>query len=90
MTEVTPQSPLLQRDETQLPQPFLSLSSFHKIQPKCPLAEHEVISYCPIACYLGEENDLHPTMTSFQVPIEDNKDTLFFRPNNPSSLSCYS
>ncbi|KAK4813860.1 hypothetical protein QYF61_001958 [Mycteria americana] len=46
---------------------------FPNIQSKPPLAQLEVISSCPIACYLGEETDIHLTTTSFQVVVENDK-----------------
>jgi len=53
----------------------------------------EAIASRPIASYLEEETNTHLTATSFQVGVESKKvplSLLFFRLNNPSSLSCSS
>jgi len=46
---------------------------FPNIQSKPPLMQHEAVSPCPIACYSGEETDLHLATTSFQVAVESDK-----------------
>ncbi|KAK4832178.1 hypothetical protein QYF61_020958 [Mycteria americana] len=46
---------------------------FPNIQAKPPLAQLEVVSSCPMACYLGEETDPHLATTSFQGVVESNK-----------------
>ncbi|KAJ7414718.1 hypothetical protein BTVI_40416 [Pitangus sulphuratus] len=40
------------------------------VQPEAPLAQHDAISSCPIASYLGEETDSQLAITSFLVAIE--------------------
>jgi len=52
---------------------YFSKEIFPNIQSKPPLMQFEVISPCPIACYLGEETDTCLTTTSFQVAVESNK-----------------
>jgi len=57
------------------------------------MVQLEAISTCPIACYLGEEVDTHPTITFFQVVVESSKvspSLLFSRLKKLSSLSCSS
>jgi len=46
----------------------------------------ETISFCPIACYLGEDTSTHLTTTSFQVFVESNKvspEPLFLQAKQP-------
>ena len=51
--------------------------SFPNIQPKPPLVQPEALSFCPIACYLGEETNTHLTTASFQVLIESETSASF-------------
>jgi len=46
---------------------------FPNIRSKPPLAQLEALSSHPIACYLGEETDVHLTTPSFQVVVESDK-----------------
>jgi len=52
----------------------LSVKKFFLISNlKLPLVQLEVISSCPITCYLGEETDTHLATTTLQVAVESNK-----------------
>jgi len=51
----------------------VSKEIFPSIQSKFPQVQLEAISSCPIACYLGEETDIHLATTSFQVAVESDK-----------------
>jgi len=72
---------------------FFSEETFPNTRHKLPMVQLEAISTCPIACYLGEEVDTHPTITFFQVVVESSKvspSLLFSRLKKLSSLSCSS
>ena len=46
---------------------------FLNVQPESPLAQLETIPSSPIASYMGEEDNLHPTTTSFHGAVESDK-----------------
>ena len=55
-----------------LDNPF-SEKSFPNIHFKHPLTQLEAITSHPVACYLGEETDIHLITTSFLVVVESDK-----------------
>jgi len=46
---------------------------FPNVQPESPLEQLEAISSSPVASYIGEEADSHPTTISLQVDIESDR-----------------